>query len=69
MSTMMERYKVLPQKTKNYLQLGALVAVAGGIYYRDTIKDKLYPTERTAALDSAKMKAKEMRQDISQAAK
>ncbi|KAG0279365.1 hypothetical protein BGZ95_001491 [Linnemannia exigua] len=68
MSTMMERYKALPQKTKNYMQLGALVALAGGIYYRDTIKDKLYPTDRTA-LDSAKTKAKEMRQDISQAAK
>ncbi|KAF9908827.1 hypothetical protein EC991_009345 [Linnemannia zychae] len=68
MSTMMERYKALPQKTKNYAQLGALVVALGAFYYRDTIRDKMYPAERTA-LDSARNKTREIAHGVSQAAK
>ncbi|KAF9544067.1 hypothetical protein EC957_012454 [Mortierella hygrophila] len=47
MSTLMHRYKALPQTTKNYIQLGVLVAALGGFYYRDPIKNKFHPAERT----------------------
>ncbi|KAF8929776.1 hypothetical protein BGZ47_000881 [Haplosporangium gracile] len=73
MATMMDRYKVMPQKTKNYMQIGALVAVLGGFYYRDAIRDKMYPAERTAVdtANSAKKKAEKFARDhdVSQAAK
>ncbi|KAG0211138.1 hypothetical protein BGX28_008448 [Mortierella sp. GBA30] len=36
----------LPQKTKNYIQLGGLVAVLAGIYYRGKIMDKIDPARR-----------------------
>ncbi|KAF9124434.1 hypothetical protein BGW39_008213 [Mortierella sp. 14UC] len=68
MATMMDKYKALPQKTKNYLQLGALVAALGGIYYRDALREMVYPADRRA-VDSAKMKAREIAHDVSQAAK
>jgi hypothetical protein len=48
--------------------IGALVTAIGGIYYRDTIKEKLCPSERSA-MDSAKKQATEIRHDISQGAK
>ncbi|KAG9066793.1 hypothetical protein KI688_012705 [Linnemannia hyalina] len=57
MSTMMHRYKALPQMTKNYIQLGALVTGLGGFYYRGAIRAKMYPSERTT-MDSINMAKK-----------
>jgi len=67
---MSERYKALPQKTKNYMQLGALVAMAGGIYYRDAIREKFYPAERTAVdtANSAKRAAMEAANSVKESA-
>ncbi|KAF9917752.1 hypothetical protein FBU30_000551 [Linnemannia zychae] len=53
--------EALPQKTKNYIQLGVLVAALGGIYFRDSIREKMYPSDESSKLRS--------RTDVSQAAK
>ncbi|KAF9096831.1 hypothetical protein BGX29_008425 [Mortierella sp. GBA35] len=68
MATVLERYKALPQKTKNYIQLGAMASALGGFYFRNTIREKMHLTDRTA-MGSAKRNAREVSQDISQAAK
>ncbi|KAF9277032.1 hypothetical protein BGZ68_009579 [Mortierella alpina] len=46
MASIVNQYKSLPQKTKNYIQLGGLVAAMLGIYNRDKIMEKFDPTKR-----------------------
>ncbi|KAF9991130.1 hypothetical protein BGZ75_004614 [Mortierella antarctica] len=46
MTSLLNQYKSLPQKTKNYLQLGGLVAAMAGLYYRDKIMEKVDPAKR-----------------------
>ncbi|CAO3566020.1 unnamed protein product [Mortierella alpina] len=46
MASILNQYKSLPQKTKNYIQLGGLAAALAGLYYRDKIMEKVDPTKR-----------------------
>ncbi|KAF9277364.1 hypothetical protein BKA57DRAFT_533920 [Linnemannia elongata] len=63
MTTLVHRYKVLPQVTKNYIQLGAVMTAAGAFYYRNTIRN-MYQRRAMGSVQNAKNQA-----DVSQPAK
>lgn len=48
MVAIVDKYKALPQKAKNYIQLGGLGVALVGIYYRDPIMDRIDPGRRYA---------------------